>query len=214
MGLAVAARDRTEEGRPIVGLVKVLDEGRIADIHEGVQLEEVFLVDHVNALLVGHAALVDHVDEAPFSRGKLRDSIQAIQKCLIPVVTDFDVEFQDPKLGHQEELAASWVSVDNLFNDLIFLAIQLYICLYHLLLTVGIEDYDFTGLISPAYEVRCLQPCQACHHLWQLLSVRLLQSVSTHVSPSLVEVPLPLHNCVPVPTTTTLIGVVGGRCAG
>jgi hypothetical protein len=214
VGLAVAASDRPEEGRPIIRLVEVLDERGIADIHEGVQLEEVFLVDHVYALLIGHAALVDHVDEAPFSRRELRDSIKVIQKCLIPVVTDFDVEFQDPKLGHQEELAASWVSVDNLFNDLIFLAIQLYICLYHLLLTVGIEDYDFTGLISPAYEVRCLQPCQARHHLWQLLSVRLLQSVSTHVSPSLVEVPLPLHNCVPVPNTTTLIRVVGGRCAG
>ena len=123
MGLAVAARDRTEEGRPIVGLVKVLDESRIADIPEGVQLEEVFLVDHINALLVGHAALVDHVDEAPLSWGKLRDSIQAIQKCLIPVVTDLDIKFQDPKLGHQEELAASWVSVDDLFNDLILLAV-------------------------------------------------------------------------------------------
>jgi hypothetical protein len=213
VGLAVAARNRTEEGRPIVRLVKVLDERRIADIHEGVQLEEVFLVDHINALLVGHAALVDHVDEAPLSRRKLRDSIKVIQKCLIPVVTDFDVEFQDPKLGHQEELAASRMSVDNLFNDLIFLAIQLYICLYNLLLTVGIEVYDFTGLISPAYEVRCLQPCKARHHLWQLLSVRLLQSVSTDVPTTLVEVPLPLHNCVPVPTTTTLIREVGGRCA-
>ena len=102
MGLAVAARDRPEEGGPIVRLVEVLDERRIADVHEGVQLEEVFLVDHINALLVGHAALVDHVDEAPLSRGKLRDSIQAIQKCLIPVVTDFDVKFHDPQLGHQE----------------------------------------------------------------------------------------------------------------
>ena len=106
------------------------------------------------------------------------------------------------------------MSVDDLFNDLILFAVQLYVLLNHLLLTVGIEDYYFPGLISPAYEVRCLQPCQACHHLWKLLSIRLLQSVTSHVSPPLVEVPFPLDYCVPVSPTSTLIRVVGGRCAG